>query len=182
MSLLNVEDTIILIIDVQEKLLNAVFNKETLLQKAEIFSKATKILNLPVIVTEQYPKGLGSTVFEVKNNLPKNTIYFEKTGFNALLDENLSSELENKKYKNVIIFGIETHICVFQTIDALLEKGYNVCVVADCSGSRNEIEHMQALNLFSNKGVSIKTTEMILFEFLKSSKHPCFKEIQTLIK
>ena len=84
MAQLNSENSLVLIIDVQEKLLNAVFNKETLSKKAAIISKTAQILGIPVIVTEQYPKGLGNTVDEVKQVLPENTQFFEKTSFSAL--------------------------------------------------------------------------------------------------
>lgn len=176
--IINQEDVILLIIDVQEKLLNAVFNKDSLERNANIISKATEILNIPKIVTEQYPQGLGESI----NGIKDNASVFVKTSFNALSDVNLQDELKALGKKQVIIFGIETHICVYQSVVALLELGYDVNVVVDACGSRSEFEYNKALNLMSEYGAKIKTTEMVLFELIKSSKHPNFKEIQSLIK
>ena len=108
--------------------------------------------------------------------------FFEKTSFNALADESLINSLKNYNVENVIVVGIETHICVYQTIEALLEKNYKVTVLKDCCGSRLKEEYQSALDIMSTRGVSIKTLEMVLFEFLKDAKHPNFKEIQCLIK
>ena len=175
-------NTAILIIDIQEKLLNAIFNKELVSKKSEILAKSAQILELPVIITEQYPQGLGQTFETIKASLPKNTVYYEKTAFNALTDENLCKNLQDLQIKNIVVLGIETHICVYQTVMSLLEKGYNVTVLKDCCGSRCENEYQSALEVMLNNGAQIKTTEMVLFELLKTAKHPKFKEIQTLIK
>lgn len=182
MNILNIDDTVILIIDIQEKLLNAVFNKEIVQKKSEILAKAAQILEIPVIVTEQYPQGLGQTVDCIKSNLPSEVKTFEKTSFNAMCDINLCNELQSLNVKNLVVIGIETHICVHQTVNDLLKKGYSVTIAKDCCGSRQESEYLSALDTMQNNGAQIKTTEMILFEFLKSAKHPNFKEIQMLIK
>lgn len=182
MSILNTTDTAILIIDIQEKLLNAIFNKETVAKKSEILAKATNTLGIQAFVTEQYPQGLGQTVELIKANLNQNTQFYEKTAFNALCDENLYNNLKELNIKNLIVTGIETHICVHQTVDALIEKGFNVTIAKDCCGSRFEYEYESALKVMSQNGANIKTTEMILFELLKSAKHPDFKAIQSLIK
>ena len=90
--------------------------------------------------------------------------------------------LERLKCKQVVVIGIETHICVHQTVDALLKKGYEVAVVLDACGSRKDYEHNYALNYMKNSGAKIKTTEMAIFELLKTAKHPNFKEIQGYVK
>ena len=176
--ILNQEKSLLLIIDIQEKLLNVVFNKDLLEKKSKILSKACDILNIPVYITEQYPQGLGETIPSLKkaNNV------FIKTSFNALCDENLLKALEDSGKNQIIIMGIETHICVHQTVAALLDNGFSVTVVKDACGSREESEYSNALNYMNQCGADIKTTEMILFEFLKTAKHPNFKEIQALIK
>lgn len=175
---LNQDNTLFFIIDIQEKLLNAVFNKEQLEKKAKTLVKSAEILNIPLFVTEQYPQGLGSTVDSLKDS----ALVFEKLAFSALTDSILVDELKNTKKTEIVIFGIETHICVYQTAKALLQAGYSVTLVKDASGSRSEVEHQSALDCFRQDGVNIKTTEMILFELLKDAKHPCFKQIQALIK
>ena len=176
--IINEKDCLFLVIDIQEKLLNAVFNKEDLEKKAKILVKTAEILNLPIFITEQYPQGLGETVDEIKN---KSNVYI-KTSFNALEDKNLENDLNITARKQVIIFGIETHICVYQTVCALIEKGFDVTVVSDACGSRSEVEYKYALDILRNYGAKIKTTEMIIFELIKTAKHPYFKQVQALIK
>jgi len=176
--ILKQDNSLLFIIDVQEKLLNAVFNRGLVEKNSIILSKAARILNLPVILTEQYPKGLGESIEEIKAN----ALVFEKFAFNALQDENLLKVLDDCNKKQIVVFGIETHICVHQTVAALVDAGFEVVVVSDACGSRSEEEYKSALFYMQNCGAHIKTTEMILFEWLKTAKHPNFKEIQALIK
>lgn len=183
MTILNQEDSIVLIIDIQEKLLNAVFNKAVVEKKSEIISKTASILDLPVYVTEQYPKGLGSTVNTIAENLNKDrTEIYEKTSFNALFDLNLLSSLKKTGRNQIILMGIETHICVHQTAAALIENGFEVHLIKDACGSRSENEYRAGISRMEENGVHISTTEIALFELLKTAKHPNFKEVQALIK
>ena len=182
MTILNIEDSIVMIIDVQEKLLNAVFNKASLEKKATTLANTAKILGIPVIVTEQYPKGLGATVETLKEVLPENTQYFEKTAFSALENNDVLEALKNSGKKQVVIFGIETHICVSQTTNALIEEGFEVSVIRDACGSRSELEYSAGLERMKDNGAHVLTTEIALFEWLKGAKHPKFKEVQMLIK
>lgn len=175
---LNQEGSLLFIIDVQEKLLNAIFNKDLVLKNAKILAKAANILSLPIVVTEQYPQGLGESI----EGLKENATVFEKVAFNALNDESLLDELKMYGKNQIIILGIETHICVYQTAVALLNNGFNVTVASDACGSRSEYEYNVALANLKDYGAKIKTTEMVLFELLKTAKHPNFKEIQALIK
>ena len=180
--LLEQTDSLILVIDIQEKLLRAVYNPAQIGKKAEIISGMSKLLDLPVIVTEQYPKGLGGTVDCVSKNLDEKPCVFEKTSFNAISEKDIAEAVRTSGKKQVIILGIETHICVYQTAAALLDEGYKVTVAADACSSRSEKEHEFGLDRMKSLGAELKTTEMILFELLKSSRHPKFKEIQSLIK
>lgn len=182
MTILNIEDSIVMIIDVQEKLLNAVFNKTSLEKKAVTIANTAKILGIPVIVTEQYPKGLGATVETLKEVLPENAQYFEKTAFSALENNDVLEALKNSGKKQVVIFGIETHICVSQTTNALIEEGFEVSVIRDACGSRSELEYLAGLERMKDNGAHVLTTEIALFEWLKGAKHPKFKEVQMLIK
>lgn len=182
MTILNIEDSIVMIIDVQEKLLNAVFNKTSLEKKATTLANTAKILGIPVIVTEQYPKGLGATVETLKEVLPENTQYFEKTAFSALENNDVLEALKNSGKKQVVIFGIETHICVSQTTNALIQDGFEVSVIRDACGSRSELEYSAGLERMKDNGAHVLTTEIALFEWLKGAKHPKFKEVQMLIK
>lgn len=182
MTILNIEDSVVMIIDVQEKLLNAVFNKASLEKKATTLANTAKILEIPVIVTEQYPKGLGATVESLKEALPENTQYFEKTAFSALENNDVLEALKNSGKKQVVIFGIETHICVSQTTNALIQEGFEVSVIRDACGSRSELEYLAGLERMKDNGAHVLTTEIALFEWLKGAKHPKFKEVQMLIK
>ncbi len=173
------DNSAFLFIDVQEKL-TAMLRKDKAAKKSEILAKTAKILNIKTVLTEQYPQGLGSTIPQVKYCLPDSAKFFEKTSFNALDTEGVKEAIG--EVKNVFIFGIETHICVFQTTLALLENGYNVFVVKDACASRETDEFKAGINLMEKEGAKIMTTEMVIFELLKSSKHPNFKEVQLLIK
>ncbi|MDD3420073.1 MAG: isochorismatase family protein [Candidatus Gastranaerophilales bacterium] len=177
MTLLEQKNVIFLIIDIQEKLLNAVYDK-TIAQKAAKMAQAANILGIPIIITEQYPKGLGDTVSEIKDIVDAK--YFEKTKFSAY--DEIKDALKATKRKQIIICGIEGHICVHQTTDSLLANGYQVHVLKDATGSRNEFELEQGINRMEKNGATITCFEMALFEILKSSKHPDFKAIQELIK
>ena len=152
-------------------------DKKDSVENAKKLLQLASILNIDTILTEQYPKGLGSTIEDIKGF---KTI--EKTTFSALQTSRFLEELEKLNNKNIIIFGIETHICVYQTVLDLINKNYNVFVVCDCCASRKKLNHKTALRLMESYGAKITTLEICLFEFLKSSKHPNFKEIQGLIK
>lgn len=182
MAQLNLEDSLVLIIDVQDKLLNAVFNKEQVEKKSAIVAEASKILGIPVVVTEQYPKGLGNTIPAVKDALAEDTEIFEKTAFSALNNEEILEAIKKHNKKQILIFGIETHICVSQTTAALRELGYEVSVIKDACGSRAEEEYLAGLERMKDNGAYIVTTEIALFEWLKGAKHPNFKAVQALIK
>ena len=182
MAQLNLEDSLVLIIDVQDKLLNAVFNKEQVEKKSAIVAEAAKILGIPVVVTEQYPKGLGNTIPAVKDALAEDTEIFEKTAFSALNNEEILEAIKKHNKKQILIFGIETHICVSQTTAALRELGYEVSVIKDACGSRAEEEYLAGLERMKDNGAYIITTEIALFEWLKGAKHPNFKAVQALIK
>lgn len=170
------ENSSVICIDIQEKLVNMVSNSDIIAQNTTKLMKAANILNVDTIITEQYPKGLGSTINSIKEIGDFKTI--EKTTFSALRTPEFHFDLK----KNIIIFGIETHICVYQTVLDLLDEGHNVYVVADCCASRAQLNYETSLELMRQMGARITSLEMVLFEFLKSSKHPNFKEIQSLIK
>ena len=171
--MLDCQNTSVVCIDVQEKLVNMLSNSEEIASNATKIMKAAHILNLDTIITEQYPKGLGSTIEPIKSISDFKTI--EKTSFSAC------ESLPQLK-KNVVIFGIETHICVYQTVMDLIKKGHDVYVIADCCASRSELNYITSLELMRKTNARVTTLEIILFEFLKSSKHPNFKEVQALIK
>ena len=174
--MLNTNNTTILCIDIQDKLTKMLDNCEKVKNNSIKLMKAASVLNINTIITEQYPKGLGSTIDEIKNIANFKTI--EKTTFSALQ----TLDFPEITSENVVLFGIETHICVYQTALDLINKGKHVHIVEDCSSSRSCHNHNTALGALKQQGAIVETLEMILFQFLKSSKHPNFKEIQSLIK
>lgn len=181
MNTLSAENSLVMVVDIQERLV-ASLDKDIVVSKAVKIVNAAKSLGIPVMVTEQYPKGLGSTVPQLKEALAPNTEIIEKTAFNALLEEGFAEKIESYGKKQIVIFGIETHICVHQTAAALLEAGYEVYVIKDACASRNKYEFKQGIDIMQQNGAKISCVEIALFEWLKGAKHPKFKEIQTLIK
>jgi nicotinamidase-related amidase len=177
--MLNTENTLFLMIDMQEKLVAAT-NANREVQNAKKLLKTATVLEVPIIITEQYPKGLGGTVEDLKGFCLNNV--FEKTSFSALAEESISQAVANFSRKQVVLFGIETHICAYQTALSLKDMGFDVYIVCDASASRDDFQHKTALHLMENAGIKVTTTEIVVFELLKTSKHPNFKEIQTLIK
>jgi len=173
--MLNSDNTTIVCIDIQDKLVNMLSNGSQIKDNAVKLMKAAAILDINTIVTEQYPKGLGNTISEIKS--VKDFKVIEKTSFSAIHADGFPEI----KTQNVIIFGIETHICVYQTALELSESGKHVYIISDCSSSRSEINHKTALDALKQQGIIIETLEMVLFQFLGNSRHQNFKEIQGLI-
>lgn len=180
MNTINAKNSLFLIIDIQEKL-SKMLNNDNIAANAITIAKAAGILNIPSIITEQYPKGLGTTLDEIKSALP-NAKYMEKTYFSAMKEEGFKDTLKSFNKKQIIIMGIEAHICVLQTAFDLLKEGYEVFMVKNASGSRSEENKEYALQRLRHAGVQTVTTEMVLFELLEGSKNPNFKEVQALIK
>ena len=176
--LINNNDCVVVAIDFQEKLVRMLNEKSPAIKMSKLI-KAAKVLEIPILVTEQYPKGLGYTIpeFELSENSA-----IEKTAFSALQENDFCNALVKTGRKTVIIAGIETHICVYQTVVELLDNGFNVYVLADCCASRNQSDYETGINLMKQIGAKITSLEIILFELLKTSHHANFKEIQGLIK
>ena len=183
--MLNIEDSILVIIDIQERLvLASKYGTETAQNMAKL-SKAANILSIPTIVTEQYPQGLGNTLLQLKETFAQNTFVTEKTSFSAMLTPEFVQKIQELKAtgkKHIIIGGIETHICVLQTAADLIKEGFEVYVVKDACASRNKSEYKTGLSLLQQYGAKVTCVEIALFELLKTARHPNFKEIQALIK
>ncbi len=179
--MLNAENSLFFLIDIQDRLVGMLKNREEIAKNNSILAKAAKILGVPVIASEQYPNGLGSTILEVREYLNTENI-LEKTSFSALATDTIKAKLESLNRKKVVLTGIETHICVYQTARALLDAGFEVYVVKNACSSRSSKDYRTALELMRDYGAKLTCVETVLFELLGSSKHPNFKEIQALIK
>jgi nicotinamidase-related amidase len=180
--LIDNKSTVLLIVDFQVKLAKVMDSQkiqEITLNTSKLI-KGFTALNVPILYTQQYSKGLGDTLPELKNQLP--FLHIEKTSFSCFGEPSFVETLKNLNKKHTIVCGMETHICVLQTALDLIFNNYIVTVVSDGTTSRSLKNHEEALRHLSLKGVNILPYESILFMLLKDAKNPMFKEISKLIK
>ena len=178
---LNAEETALLIIDVQTKLMAAMEDTPRLCRNTGILLTAARELHIPVVVTEQYPKGLGPTVPEVAELLPPDVHMLEKSSFDAARD-GLLPVLEALGRRSVLLCGDEAHICVFQTARSLLEAGYRVFAVEDAICSRSSANCRSGLALMDRMGACVLTAEGAAFDLLKVAQGPAFKAVSAAVK
>lgn len=181
-GLLNVSDSVLALIDIQEKFRPTIAGMEDLIRRAQILARAAVRMGVPVLVTEQYAKALGPTSPEIKQVLPDSQAYPEKLCFSSVGCDPFRGSLAASKRKQVVMAGIETHVCVMQTGLELLAEGYAVYVVADAVSSRKGSDREAALRRLERHGAELVTTEMVIFEWLRKAGTPEFKELQALIK
>ncbi|MBN1190967.1 MAG: hydrolase [Dehalococcoidales bacterium] len=179
--MLKTENTVLVIIDIQGKLWNVMYEKETLLENARKLSSGARVLGVPVILTEQNPRGLGPTLPELMECLPGITP-LPKFSFSCYRDSGFQQTLVNLKRKQVIICGIEAHICVYQTTLELLSSGYEVHVAADVVSSRAVRNREITLSRLQSEGARLTVSEMALYELLETAENPAFKEMLKVIK
>lgn len=181
MKLLDRDNTLLVIIDCQTKLMPAINNTEELESTVVKLTKGAQVLNLPVIVTQQYTKGLGPTVDSINEVLGAYEP-IEKTTFSAMGAPKFAEAVEAAGKKNILMTGVETHICVEQTTLDLLEAGYNVYLIQDCVGSRKDNDKDIACSRMAAAGAVITTYEAALYEILRGAKEDGFKEISAIVK
>ncbi len=178
---LNINDTILVLIDFQERLFPAMYEKEKLLNNVLKLIKGALVLGVPMVLTEQYPKGLGPTLPEIKTLLP-DAQPIEKLCFSCCDDETFCRTLGGSGRRQALIAGIEAHICVYQTAMAMSRRSFQVQVISDCISSRDpENERVALLNMASS-GIGPTTSEMVLFELLKKAGGDKFKQISNIVK
>lgn len=175
------EESAGLIVDIQERLFPHIYGHEEIEKNTQILIEGLKILEVPIIVTEQYKKGLGLTIPSISNVL-ENYESIEKMSFSCCDNENFEAELERVNKKNVIIAGIETHVCVLQTVVDLIEAGYQPVVVENCVSSRKQNDKIIAIERMKQEGAIITSYESILFELARVSGTDSFKAISKLVK
>lgn len=178
------ENTIFLLVDVQKNLVPAmkkdVYDEK--LRNISLLVKSANVMNIPICYTEHYVKGLGETVEELKSEL-KDATRFEKITFSATGDERFFDYMNSlREIKNVVIFGMESHVCVFQTSLGLLGMGFNVYYVSDAVMSRKKSDWKTAIEYLAKRGVNIVSTEMITFLLLKRGDSEEFRKILKIIK
>lgn len=178
---INRENTVGLIIDMQERLLPAMEESEMLLNNCQILINGLQELHVPILATQQYTKGLGETVEPIRS-LIKNFSPIEKKDFSCCDEASFATELEKTQAMNVIIAGIESHVCVLQTAIDLKEAGLNPVIVMDCVSSRSFDNVDLAAERFRHEGIMMTSYESILFELTRTASAPEFKAISNLVK
>lgn len=175
------DKAVIVVIDIQERLLPAMKNPTDVCKKAAMLIEGGRILGTPILVTEQYPKGLGNTVTEIKDALGDFQA-IEKTSFSIMGESNFVEALKELNCEDIIICGIESHVCVEQSALDLLNQEYNVYIMEDAVGSRSNIDKKYAGRRMVEAGCVGSTVEAALFEMVGNAKDPSFKEISKLVK
>ncbi|HLR63961.1 MAG TPA: hydrolase [Pseudogracilibacillus sp.] len=179
--MLKIEETALVVIDVQGKLAKIMHESNNLLSNIEKIIKGANVLNMPIIWLEQYPKGLGPTDDKLQPHLSRYEP-IDKMIFSAFESEAFQEELKQLGRKNLLVTGIESHICVYQTVRQLLENDYYVEVLADCVSSRTAENSQIGIERMLALGAELTSVEMVLFELIRSAEHPNFKEISQIIK
>jgi len=169
----------LIIIDIQEKIIKPIFNKDSLIKNIKKLIDAYQILEENIYISEQNPLKLGVTIPELLPLAGFSKI--EKMEFSLANIPEFLKELKNKKITNLIVCGIETHICIQQTVLDCLQKGFEVILVSDAMSSRNRVDHEIGLQRMIQKGATLTTTESIIFELCKTADRKEFKEIRKII-
>jgi nicotinamidase-related amidase len=178
---LNKKDAVLVIVDVQQRLASAMKHRARVAENIQHLIEAAKLLDFPAMVTEQYPKGLGPTIDEIRGALPAYNP-LEKMTFDCCGDKAFVDEVAAMKRSKIILTGMETHVCVLQTCLSLLHKGYGVHVVQDAVCSRTRENYRTGLELMRDGGAVITCTETVLFQLMEKAATPEFKALSKRIK
>ena len=180
--LIDRNDSTLLLIDIQEKLIKKIFDFKSVIDHSKKIVDIFNLLKLPIVYSEQYPKGLGKTINTIDDQLKKiRALKIEKTSFSCISNKN-DSEIRRIFPKNqIIICGVETHICILQTSIDLYNMGYEVFVIAEAVSSRDERHKNLAFDRLKSNGISLINFEMLIFELIRDSKDKSFKELSKYI-
>jgi len=183
MSRLKIDDAALVFIDVQTKLWPFMHDREQVGRRTAQLVDIAGILGLPFVVTEQYVKGLGPTIPELKSILEKHGAYrpIEKVSFSCFGEPRFVEALERLKRKTLVVCGIEAHVCVMQTTLDALDRGYDVHLVSEAVSSRFEENRFAGIERMAEAGATVTTVEMAAFEAMATAKHPKFREVQQVI-
>ena len=175
---LRAENSVLIVIDIQERLLVKIPRGTALVRDAGFLLDVANLLGVPVRATEQYPKGLGGTHPDILRRLPGVS---EKTAFSCCGAGTFLEELKMLQKPNIVLAGMETHVCVMQTALDLLESGLHVFLPVDAVAARGELDHDTALRRMARAGAVPTTAEAVAFEWMRDSKHPQFKAVSKLV-
>jgi nicotinamidase-related amidase len=179
--MLDIQHCCLTVVDVQGKLAQLMHGREALFKNVQILVQAAKILDIPILWCQQCPDALGPTIPDIAQLLEDNEP-INKSAFSCCGDEQFNVRLKEVARNHVLLCGIETHVCIYQTAIDLLRQNFNVNVIADAVSSRALENKQIALNRLAAEGANISCTEMALFELLKTAEHPKFRQIAKLIK
>jgi len=184
MSRLHRSDALLLVIDVQERLMPVIDRGDLVVRNIERLVRGFHVLDVPALITEQYVKGLGPTVPSVRAAFEESGGYtpIEKMCFSANGNGEFQAEMRRVKRKQIVVAGVETHVCVYQTVTDLLAAGYDVTLAADALSSRTPENRDIALRRMTTEGAKLSSTEMVLFELLGVSGTDEFRSIARLVK
>jgi len=180
-SILRKADTLLVIVDIQTKLLNVMFEKERLVTNCRKLLQAAKLLEVPMLMTEQYPKGMGPTDPQILELL-EGVDNLAKASFSCCGVDDFNRKIRESGKQQIVVVGIEAHICVLQTVLDLIHREYFVFVPYDAVGSRKEGDYRNALERMRQAGASIGSVESAVFELLERAGTQIFKEVAKLIK
>ena len=175
-------DSALIVIDLQERLAPAMSDFEPCARSAELLIRGARELRLDAIVTEQYPKGLGATLPRFRELLPDDTPVIAKTGFSVFEEAAFRTVLSARPRKNLILCGIESHVCVLQSLFDARERGFRVFLAADAVTSRKAADRDLALQAARAAGATVVSAEALLFMMLRDAKNPAFKAVSKLVK
>ena len=173
--------TALLVIDVQERFIPTINRVDEMSLNILKCIEAAKLFSMPLLYSEQYPQGLGSTVEDLRCELG-DAKRFEKSTFSCFGEADFCDYLQQEKIESLLIVGIEAHVCVYQTALDALERGLEVFIAADAVSSRKEFDAQVALQDLSSQGAQLSTFEMLFLQLLGSSKHPLFKGMSNILK
>jgi len=174
-------ECLLLVVDIQEAFKGHIAEMDDVIARIRIMIRAAQLLDVPIIVTEQYPRGLGRTLPPVREVLGDCT-YYDKVAFSCLGDDKIKQAVLAENRPQLLLVGIETHVCIAQTAFDALTLNLTPFLLVDALGSRRPLDARVALDRLRNAGAVAATTEAVLLEILQSSRHPQFKEISQLIK
>jgi len=179
--MLTIENTVLVVIDIQESLARVMHEKDTLLENLQKTIKGAGILDIPMIVTEQVPEKLGATIPEI-SPLLDTVSPISKSSFSCCGEDRFMRELNGMKREQILVAGIESHVCVYQTTVDLIRMGYEVHIVTDCISSRTPGNRALGIERMKDEGARPTSTEMALFELLKVAGGDRFRKISRLVK
>ncbi len=179
--LIDRESACLVLVDIQERLLPAMTGGDEVVRSAVILARAAVRLGIPVLSSEQYPRGLGATVAPVAEVAPRE-LAFEKTEFSCLRNDAFRRRFRELRRVQPVVLGIEAHVCVLQTAVDMVAEGCETMVVADGVASRTVANRDLALQRMARGRIDVVSTEMVLFEWLRQAGTPEFKELSPLIR